>query len=471
VSAAAAVLLTAAEAASAMAGSLVAGPGSAPLGGFSIDTRTLRAGEIYVAIIGERLDGHRFVQEALRAGAAGLVVSHSASVPPVLGPSIVVVEVDDTTRALQRLAKHIRRASGAQVVAITGSAGKTTTKELTAELLAARYRVFRNHGNFNNHIGLPLSLLELRHGPEIAVVELGMNHAGEIRMLVDLAEPDVRVWTMVAEVHSAFFPSLEAIADAKAEILDGATPRSLIVANATDPLVMGRVTATPARLITFGIGVPADVSATGVVDRGLAGTRATVTTPTGTAVVEVPLLGRGHLGNALAAMAVAGEYGVPLGAMVERLAATKPAARRGEVWRLPSGVTLVDDSYNSNPRALQRTLEAVAAERQCSRRLAVLGEMLELGHQAVALHEACGRAAARAGLTHLVTVGGAPAMAMAHAAIAAGMPAAAVKHVATSAEAADAVVPMLREGDVVLVKGSRGVRTDIVADRVKAAGA
>jgi UDP-N-acetylmuramoyl-tripeptide--D-alanyl-D-alanine ligase len=471
VSAAVTVLLTAAQAASAMAGLLVTGPAAAPLGGFSIDTRTLRPGEVYLAIIGQRLDGHRFVADALRAGAAGLVVSDRSCVPPALDPAVVVVQVDDTTRALQRLAKHVRRASRAQVVAITGSTGKTTTKELAADLLAARYRVFRNHGNFNNHIGLPLSLLELRHGPEIAVVELGMNHAGEIRVLVDLAEPDVRVWTLVAEVHSAFFPSLDAIADAKAEILDGATPQSLVVANAADPLVMARVASAPARVRTFGIGVPADVSASRVVDRGLGGTRADVTTPWGAAAVDVPLLGRGHLANALAAIAVAGEYGVPFDIMAERLAAAKPASRRGEVWRLRSGVTLVDDSYNSNPRALQRTLEAVAAERQCLRRVAVLGEMLELGDDAVALHEACGRAAARAGLAKLVTVGGAPAAAMANAAVDAGMPASAVLHVATSAEAADAVLPMLREGDLVLVKGSRGVRTDIVADRLKDAGA
>jgi len=213
------------------------------------------------------------------------------------------------------------------------------------------------------------------------------------------------------------------------------------------------------------------VAASDVADLGLAGTRAAVATPWGTAVLHVPLVGRGHLANALAAVAVAGHFGVPLDVMADRLAVQRPASRRGEVWRLASGVVLVDDSYNSNPRALQRTLEAVAAERGCRRRLAVLGEMLELGGQAVALHEACGRAAAHAGLTHLVTVGGAPAEAMASAAVAAGMPAEAVRHVGASEAAADAVVPMLRPGDVVLVKGSRGVRTDIVADRVKAAGA
>ena len=462
------VLLTAAQAAQAMAGTLAAGPAGVALDGFSIDSRTLRAGDLYFAISGERLDGHGFVQAAIAAGAAGVVVSNPSSVPADVGAGLLVLHVDDTTRALQRLARHIRRASGARVVAITGSAGKTTTKEITAELLGARFRVFRNHGNFNNHIGLPLSLLELRHCPEIAVVELGMNHPGEIRVLVDLAEPDVRVWTMVAEVHSAFFPSLDAIADAKAEILQGAAPGSLVVANAADPLVMARVAATPARVMTFGIDVPADVAATGVADEGLAGMRATITTPAGVVTVRVPLLGRGHLANALAATAVATHYGVPLEEIAERVAALKPASRRGEVWRLRNGVTLVDDSYNSNPRALQRTLEAVAAEQGCTRRLAVLGEMLELGVESVTLHEDCGRAAARAGLARLVTVGGAPALAMANAAIAAGMPPSAVSHVSTSDAAADAISSILRAGDLLLVKGSRGIHTEFVADLVKA---
>jgi len=468
VSAAVAVLLTAVQAAHAMAGTLAAGPAGLALGGFSIDSRTLRAGDLYFAILGERLDGHRFVQAAIDAGAAGVVVSNPSSVPVDAGAGLVVLRVDDTTRALQRLARHFRRESGARVVAITGSAGKTTTKEMTAELLGARFRVFRNHGNFNNHIGLPLSLLELRYRPDIAVVELGMNHPGEIRVLVDLAEPDVRVWTLVAEVHSAFFPSLDAIADAKAEILEGAAPGSLVVANAADPLVMARVAATPARVMTFGIDVPADVAATEVADDGLAGMRATITTPAGVVTLRVPLLGRGHLANALAATAVATYYGIPLDVIAERVAALKPASRRGEVWRLGTGVTLVDDSYNSNPRALQRTLEAVAAEQGCTRRLAVLGEMLELGVESMALHEACGRAAARAGLARLVTVGGAPALAMANAAVAAGMPPSAVSYVTTSDAAGDAISGILRAGDVLLVKGSRGIHTEVVADRVKA---
>jgi UDP-N-acetylmuramoyl-tripeptide--D-alanyl-D-alanine ligase len=220
--------------------------------------------------------------------------------------------------------------------------------------------------------------------------------------------------------------------------------------------------------MTFGIDVPADVSAAGVVDRGLAGTRATVRTPAGEATLDVPLLGRGHLANALAAMAVATYYRVPLDTMVARMGAMKPASRRGEIFRLPTGVTLVDDSYNSNPRALQHALEALAVETGHARRLAVLGEMLELGAGSVAMHEACGRAAARAGLSRLVTVGGPAAFAMANAAVAAGMPAGDVSHVGTSDEAAEMIARVIQAGDVVFVKGSRGIRTDIVADRLRA---
>jgi len=464
----AAVTLTAAQAAKAMGGVLAAGPAGAPLDAFSIDTRTLRAGDLYFAIIGKRFDGHRFVADALGAGAAGVVVSAAGAVPRRLERDAIVIRVEDTTRALQRLAQHVRRESRAQVVAVTGSVGKTTTKEMTADLLALGHRVFRAPGNFNNHIGLPLSLLELRRGPDIAVVELGMSHAGEIRALVEVAEPDVRVWTTVAEVHSAFFASIEAIADAKAEILEGADRASLVVANAADPLVMARVRATAAQVVTFGVGVPADVSAAHVADLGVAGTRATVTTRAGAFELDVPLFGRGHLANALAAIAVASHYGVPLADAASRVAAMKASPRRGEVWRLAGGVTLVDDSYNSSPRALEAALDALAAERGCERRLAVLGEMLELGVDTVAFHERAGHAAARAGLAQLLTVGGAPARAMADAAVTGGIPAEAVAHFATSDEAADAAARAVRPGDVVLVKGSRGVRTDVVADRLKA---
>jgi UDP-N-acetylmuramoyl-tripeptide--D-alanyl-D-alanine ligase len=465
------VALSVADVAAAASGRVVSGSPQQAVDRVSIDSRTLRPGDLFFAIRGERFDGHRFASDALDAGACGVVVSDLSALRALPAGQPAIVQVADPTGALQALARHVRRASGSRVVAITGSAGKTTTKEIAAELLGLRFRVFRNQGNFNNHIGLPLSLIELRHAPEIAVVELGMSHAGEISLLTSLAEPDVRVWTLVAEVHSAFFNSIEGIADAKAELLEGASSQHLVVANAGDPRIMARVGRCPARLVTFGVEVPADVAALSVEDRGLDGTAADVMTPAGRTRFQIPLLGRGHLANTLAATAVALEFGIPLDAIAERVSTLSPAPRRGEVIRLPSGVTLIDDSYNSNPRALDRMLEVLAKSPAGRRRVAILGEMLELGEATLPLHEACGRAAADAGLARLITVGGQAALAMATAAVGRGLPADAATHVETSDEAARLLYGWLRPGDVVLVKGSRGVGTDVVVEALRAVGA
>jgi UDP-N-acetylmuramoyl-tripeptide--D-alanyl-D-alanine ligase len=460
-------VLTADAVAEAMNGRLDGGRADTPIAGVSIDSRTLVSGDLFIAIRGERLDGHAYVDAAMKAGAIGAVVAGSAAPTAAAGrPDAVLIRGDDTTRALQALARHVRRASGSQVVAITGSTGKTTTKEVAAAFLGLRYTVLRSSGNLNNHIGLPLSLLQLRDRPDVAVVELGMSHAGEIRTLVSVAEPDVRVWTNVAEVHSAFFASLDAIADAKAEILEGAGPASVLVANADDPLVMERAGRFAGAVRTFGTDSSAEVQASGIEVLGLDGAGATLRTPAGTRPLRTPLLGRGNLANVLAAAAVALHYEVPLDAIVERAAGLRPLPHRGEVLRLAGGVTLVDDSYNSNPRAVEIALQVVGREQRCARRVAVLGEMLELGTKADALHEACGRAAAAAGLAALVTVGGEPARALAAAAIRAGMPASAVSHTTTSEEAADRAMAVVRPGDLVLVKGSRGIRTEVVVERL-----
>ncbi len=268
---------------------------------------------------------------AVAAGAGGVVVpqgrGHDLGSGKGVRPPFVIIEVADTTAALQALARGVRRDSGTKVVAITGSAGKTTTKEVTAEFLAARYTVVRNRGNLNNHIGLPLSLMALRHRPEFAVVELGMSHAGEISTLVSVAEPDVRVWTNVGEAHLGFFDSIDAIADAKAEIFECATPSTLLVANADDDRIVSRLPAFGGRTLTFGIDRPADVRATSVVDRGIKGTNARVVTPRGTVDLETPLVGRGNLANVLAAIAVAAESDVPLPIIAERAARLRIAAR------------------------------------------------------------------------------------------------------------------------------------------------
>ncbi|HEX2456365.1 MAG TPA: UDP-N-acetylmuramoyl-tripeptide--D-alanyl-D-alanine ligase [Vicinamibacterales bacterium] len=451
----------------------------------SIDSRTIADGDFFVALRGERYDGHRFVADALERGAIGVMVeevqagldsSMRSIVAPgqsegeagTVRPAPLVVQVADTTRALQNVARDIRRRSAARVVAITGSAGKTTTKEVAAEFLAARYRVFRNQGNLNNHIGLPLSLFELRTKPDVAVVELGMNHPGEIRTLVGIAEPDVRVWTNVGDAHLGFFASADAIADAKAEILEQAGPNDTLIANANDPRITARIGAFAGRVMTFGIEVDADVQAVDVTTRGLEGTGARVRTPAGELRIDTPLLGLGNLANVLAATAVAVHFGVPLAEIARRAAALKPPYHRGELLRLPGGITLIDDSYNSSPSALKRALETVAAATGSARKAAVLGEMLELGAHSERLHEECGRAAAAAGLDFLITVGGAPAQAMGRAAVSAGMPSHAVLHAGTSDEAAELALARLRPGDLVLVKGSRGIGTDRVVERLKA---
>jgi UDP-N-acetylmuramoyl-tripeptide--D-alanyl-D-alanine ligase len=425
----------------------------------------MAAGDVFVALRGPRFDGHTFAAEALARGAAGVMVEREwAEAHAHVGDG--VIGVSDTLQALQDTAHAVRVASGAKVVAITGSAGKTTTKESIAALLASRFRVVKNKGNLNNHIGLPLSLMQLTSGPDVAVMELGMNHAGEIRALVRIAEPDVRVWTNVGDAHLGFFASVDAIADAKAEVLEEARPYDVLVCAADDARVMARVTRFAGRRITFGESPDADVRAHDIRDLGWDGMRARVETPAGSMDLTTPLLGRGNLANVLAATAVALESGVPLDVIRDTAATLRPADRRGVVQHLRDGITLIDDSYNSSPSALRRALEVMARETRASGRVAVLGEMLELGHHATSLHEACGRAAAEADLRLLVAVGGAPAQALAEGAVAAGMPPDAVTYFASSADAAPAVSAALRPGDLVLVKGSRGTRCDVVADRI-----
>ena len=454
--------LSATTIAAAMQGRLVTGDDDRYVTGFSIDTRTLASGDLFFAIVAKR-DGHDFVGAASRRRAAGVVVSKPVALGDDSGS--FVIEVADTTKALQDLARYVRRESGAKVVAITGSAGKTTTKDTIAEFLGKQYRVVKNTGNLNNHLGLPLSLLELRHGAEVAVMELGMNHAGEIRTLVGIATPEVRVWTNVGEAHIGYFGSSEAIADAKGEILEQAAANTLLVANADDPLVMARAPSFAGRTVTFGTAERADVRAVDVEDLGLDGSRARVITPAGERSFSVPLLGRGHLMNVLAATATALEFSIALDAIVAAAAGLKPSTRRGAILRLPKGVTVIDDSYNSSPSALQRSLDVIARS-WGARRIAVLGEMLELGELSTELHETCGRAAAASKLSRLVTIGGEPAQALGEAAVSAGMPRQAVMHFGTSAEAANAISGIVTSGDVVLVKGSRGTRTDVVVERL-----
>jgi len=454
---------------SATGGRIAAGDAGRHFEGVSTDSRTLPPGVLFIALRGDRFDGHDFVETALEKGAAGVLVAEDTAsrfVASAKASGSTLIAVPDTLIALQAIGREVRRQSGARVIAITGSAGKTTTKEITAELLSAKYRAFRNQGNLNNHIGLPLSLIELRHGPEMAVVELGMNHFGEIRTLVGIAEPDVRVWTNVGDAHVGHFGSREAIARAKGEILEDARPGTLLVANADDSLVMTHAPRFTGRIVTFGEHEGADLRASNVNDRGIDGTSADVHTSAGVIRLTVPLVGRVQLSNVLAAIAVALEFGIQIPEIEWRVATIRPVARRGTTAALANGVRLVDDSYNASPAAMQAMLAALAKTPTRGRRLAVLGEMLELGESARALHTVCGRAAAQAHLDQLIVVGGPAADGLVEGAAMEGMAASRIHRYADSVAAADAVARMVTRGDLVLVKGSRGTRTDIIADRL-----
>ena len=374
------------------------------IGRISIDSRTLAAGDFFVAIRGERFDGHQFVADALARGAAGVLRRHAAAGRhsgrdgAADGPVLIRAKRHDG--ALQAWRATFAAAPGARVVAITGSAGKTTTKEVTAEFLAPRYRVFRNKGNLNNHIGLPLSLLELRDKPDVAVVELGMNHPGEIRTLVGIAEPDVRVWTNVGDAHLGFFESPDAIADAKARDSRAAQrPTTLLVANANDRadhVARGSIrrpgshvrhrrrlrTSRRAESKRSGSRARPRRFARRPVTRGSARRcSAWATSPTSSPRRPWRWSSASRFPTSSTSAAT-----------------LRPASHRGELLRLPGGVTLMDDSYNSSPSALMRALETIGAATGSARKAAVLGEMLELGAHAERLHAECGRAAAGAGL-------------------------------------------------------------------------
>ena len=451
-------------------GELLWGTADREFGDFSIDSRQIQRGELFLAVKGDRFDGHEFVADAVRKGAAGVIVSD-----PSAGGSkfmdkrdVTVVIVEDTTRSLQTIARHVRRRSCTTVVAITGSIGKTTTKELSAAFIGLQKRVYRTTGNLNNHIGLPLSLLKLRHQPEVAVVELGMNHAGEIRTLVDIAEPNVRVWTNVAEVHAENFSSIEGIADAKAELLEGSRSDDRLVANADDSLVMDRISQFPGLTMTFGLEKTADVRAIAVSDSGLDGISATIETPEGSGALQIPLIGMGNVANVLASIAVALQFQIPLEAMLDVLTKFIPPDRRGFVTHLSHGVTVVDDSYNSNPTALQNALESIGRTGGYRRRVAILGEMLELGVRSKALHYLCGKKVVETGFGCIVAVGGENVAALVAGSRDAGLDSGSAVICSNSQEAVKIVSELVQKEDLVFVKGSRGVGTDLIVERLKA---
>ncbi|HEY4053307.1 MAG TPA: UDP-N-acetylmuramoyl-tripeptide--D-alanyl-D-alanine ligase [Terriglobales bacterium] len=425
------------------------GNSSAVVTGYSIDSRTVRPGELFFAVKGERMDGHDFVNPALDKGAVAAVVSREtdASARPLLS-------VDDTLVALQTLATAVRRLWSKPVVAVTGSAGKTTTKEAIAHVLATKFNVYKSVGNFNNHFGLPLMLLKLEPENDVAVVELGMSHSGEISALAKIAQPNVGVVTNVAPVHLEFFNSIADIARAKYELIESLPATGTAILNADDEYVSKFGRDFRGEVVTYGFSPSADVRAEKFESRGEHGSAFDVVTAGLREPASLPLVGKHNVANALAAVAVALEQGLTLKEAASALASLSPADKRGEVVRF-GNITVINDCYNSNPKALIAMVDALAAM-PARRRIVVAGEMLELGPQGEDMHRDAGRHIADQKIDLLLGVRG----------LAQGMVSSAREYggraefVASPEEAGAWLATNARDGDVILLKASRGVKLE-----------
>ncbi len=433
----------------------VANAGALRVHGYSIDSRTIGTGELFFAVRGERHDGHDFVAAAVARGAVAAVVARERLVSlPDEALSAPLLVTEDPLFALQTLAAHVRRRWGRHVVGITGSAGKTTTKEAVAAVLGARFNVLKSHGNLNNGFGLPLQLLRLEPEHEYAVMEMGMNHSSEIAALARIAVPDWGVVTNVGTAHIENFPDgQDGIARAKYELIAALPSNGVAFLNCCDPYVSQFGRGFNGRVVYFGDGPCADPQ-TLAVREDMDGLHVRYRAGEREGDFTLRLLGHHNATNAMAALAVGLEAGVPLDAAVSALEKLMPGDKRGEILEY-AGATILNDCYNSNPEALRSMIRTLAA-RPAQRRILVAGEMLELGPQAPALHAACGQAAAQAGLDLVIAVRG-NAEHLATAACAGGVPAV---FLADAEAAGHWLRQNLRPGDAVLVKGSRGVHLE-----------
>jgi UDP-N-acetylmuramoyl-tripeptide--D-alanyl-D-alanine ligase len=437
--------------------------------GYSIDSRSIGPGQLFFAMRGPRFDGHQFLAQAIDRGAAGGVVEQAFfdQAPPSLTPALLPVQ--SPLAALQHLGRCVRRKWGRPLVAVTGSIGKSTTKEMIAALLGRRFSVHKSSGNLNNHYGLPLTLLALEPEHEIAVVELAMSAAGEIAHLASIAEPETGVVTNVAPVHLEFFDSVESIAKAKRELVENLSWRGgppIAVLNDDDPRVRRFAEGFEGKLVTFGMGPGADFQARWVKRGEGIGSEFRVMGPNLDADFVLPIPGRHNVQNALAAIAVAANLDIPPVEMRTALAEFQNMPQRGESLMLPGPVTIIDDCYNSNPQAMACMLETLRAWPGARRRIVVAGEMLELGLQSPKLHSEIGRKCAEADLAWLIAVQGKASFFL-EGAVAAGLPSAQTRFFAEARFAGEFCRARLEPGDVVLVKGSRAVHLETVVEMLR----
>jgi UDP-N-acetylmuramoyl-tripeptide--D-alanyl-D-alanine ligase len=423
--------------------------------GWSVDSRTIKPGDLFFALRGPNHDGHAYASEVLAQGAVAVVVDRA--VDGSAAPPGRILRVADSLQALQQLGAWARQSWGGRVVAVTGSAGKTTTKDLIAEMLTEGYVTSKSQGNLNNHIGVPLSLLRIDDAAEIAVIEMGMNHAGEIRQLAAIAKPETGVVTNVGPAHMESFESLDGVAAAKRELIEALPPGGTAVLNADDERVSHFADAHSGRSIKFGMTPHADVRGEDV-ELSPEGVRFRV----GETHFQSSLNGAHNVSNLLAGIAVAGAYGIPPQRLIEKIRNFTSAKMRGESFH-HQGVLVYNDCYNSNPDAVRAMLDLLK-QTPAKKRIAVLGEMLELGHWAEPLHREVGNYVAKSGIHVLVGIRGA-ACYMMDAAQRAGLPVDAAFFFDDPQEAGRMVRSLASPGDAILFKGSRGVHVELALEQ------
>ncbi|HXY25696.1 MAG TPA: UDP-N-acetylmuramoyl-tripeptide--D-alanyl-D-alanine ligase [Candidatus Acidoferrum sp.] len=453
-----------------VAGALGTRPGAglnpmARLAGVSIDSRTIRAGELFVAIHGPRHDGHDHVASALEHGAIAAVVAEARASEYAGWVSDRCITVADTFEALKQLARAVREAWGGKIAGVTGSVGKTTTKEILAALLGTKLRVLKSEGNLNNEYGLPLTLFRLEEMDQAAVLEMGMSRRGELARLAAIARPDVGVVTRISPAHLEFFSSVDEIALAKRELIEGLNGSgSTAVLNADDPRVAAFGAYAPGRVLTYGIEKQAFFMAQEIEDRGALGSAFEYVSPEGRVRLELTVPGRHAIANALAGLAAASVWGIGAAEAQSVLRGLRAPAMRGELLRFSNGAALINDSYNSSPAALQAMTELLVATPNFQRRILAAGEMRELGAASSQLHREAGQFAAKTGKVDWIVAVAGQAAQILEGAVAAGFPRSRTMFFEAPREAAEFLAELVTSGDLLLVKGSRGVKMEQIVE-------